>query len=65
VAITDLNVAIELMNGFLMINKLHIPSNSDKSGNRGTFVATIVANVATDKIWLDTTGLMDGGVAFF
>jgi hypothetical protein len=26
----------------------------DKSGDRKAFVATIVANVATERIWLDT-----------
>ncbi len=29
----------------------------DKSGDRKAFVATIVANVATERIWLDTTEL--------
>ncbi len=44
-----------LKNVFLMINKLQYLSNSDKSGDRKTFVATIVANVATERIWLETT----------
>ncbi len=43
-------------NGFLMTNEQHL-SNSDKSGNRKTFVATVVANVVTERIWLDTTDL--------
>jgi hypothetical protein len=46
-----------LKNVFLMINKLHYLSNSDKSGDRKTFVATNVANVATERIWLETTAL--------
>jgi hypothetical protein len=29
----------------------------DKSGDRKAFVATFVANVAKEKIWLDTTDL--------
>jgi hypothetical protein len=32
-------------------------SNCDKSGDRKTCLATVVANVATKRIWLDTTGL--------
>ncbi len=32
-------------------------SNSDKSGDSKTFIATIVANVATRNKWLDTTVL--------
>jgi hypothetical protein len=40
-----------------MINKLQYLSNSDKSGDRKTFVATIVVNVATERIWLETTAL--------
>jgi hypothetical protein len=44
---------------FLMMNKLPYLSNSDKSGDRKTFVSTIVANVATERIWLDTTELME------
>jgi hypothetical protein len=32
-------------------------SNAEKSGNRKAFVATIVANVVTERMWLDTTGL--------
>jgi hypothetical protein len=32
-------------------------SNSDKSGDSKTFVATIVANVATERMRLDTTEL--------
>ncbi len=48
-----------LENVFLMMNKLQYNiSNSDKSGGRKTFVATIVANVATERIWLDTTALV-------
>jgi hypothetical protein len=43
--------------GFLMVNKLQYLSNSDKSGDRKTFVATIVANVATERMRLDTTDL--------
>ena len=31
--------------------------NSDKSGDSTISLATIVANVATERIWLDTTGL--------
>jgi hypothetical protein len=60
VATRDLNVATDrqlLENVFLMMNKLQYLSNSDKSGDRKTFVATIVANVATERIWLDTTDL--------
>ncbi len=34
-------------------------SNSDKSGDSKTFVATIVANVATESMWFDITDLMD------
>jgi hypothetical protein len=34
-------------------------SNWDKSGDSKTFVATIVANVATERIPLDTTALDD------
>jgi hypothetical protein len=33
--------------------------NSDKSGASKTFVATIVANVATERMRLDTTVLVD------
>jgi hypothetical protein len=33
--------------------------NSDKSDNNKTLVATIVANVATERMGLDTTGLMN------
>jgi hypothetical protein len=32
-------------------------SNGDKSGDRKEFAATIVANVATERMWLDTTDL--------
>jgi hypothetical protein len=32
-------------------------SNSDKIGNSKTLVATIVANQATERMWLDTTVL--------
>ncbi len=32
-------------------------SNYDKSGDTKTAFVTIVTNVATEKIWLDTTGL--------
>jgi hypothetical protein len=32
-------------------------SNYDKSGDSKTFVATIVANVATERMLLDTTAL--------
>ncbi len=32
-------------------------TNYDKSGDRKAFVATIVANVATERIWLDTSEL--------
>ncbi len=32
-------------------------SKSDKSGDCKTVVATIVANVATEKMWLETTDL--------
>jgi hypothetical protein len=32
-------------------------SNSNKSGNSKTFVATIVANVATEGMRLETTGV--------
>jgi hypothetical protein len=32
-------------------------SNGDKSGDRKEFAATIVANVATVRTWLDTTDL--------
>jgi hypothetical protein len=32
-------------------------SKSDKSGDSKTFVATIVANVATEIMWLDNTVL--------
>ncbi len=32
-------------------------TNYDKSGDRKASVATIVANVATERIWLDTTDL--------
>jgi hypothetical protein len=33
-------------------------SNNDKSGDSKTFVATIVANVATERMRLDTTVLV-------
>jgi hypothetical protein len=46
-----------LENVILMMNKLQYLSNSDKSGDRKTFVATIVANVATERIWLDITAV--------
>ncbi len=39
-----------------MINKLQYLSNSDKSGDRKTIVAN-VANVATERIWLEATAL--------
>jgi hypothetical protein len=34
-------------------------TNYGKSGDRKAFVGTIVANVATERIWLDTTALKD------
>ncbi len=45
-----------LRNGFLIVKSI---SNSDKSGDSKAFVATIVANVATESMWLDITDLMD------
>jgi hypothetical protein len=32
-------------------------TNYDKSGERKAYVVTIVANVATERIWLDTTDI--------
>ncbi len=37
-------------------------SNSDKSGNSKTFVATIVANVATERMVFDTTALLHSSI---
>jgi hypothetical protein len=34
-------------------------SNSDRSGDSKTFIATIVANVATERMRMDTTELKD------
>jgi hypothetical protein len=39
-------------------------SKSDKSGDSKTFVATIVANVATEIMWLDTNGLVSGKLQY-
>ncbi len=33
------------------------PSKFDKSGDSQVFVTTVVLNVATERIWLDTTAL--------
>jgi hypothetical protein len=35
------------------------PSKFDKSGDSQAFVTTVVLNVATERIWLDTTELGD------
>jgi hypothetical protein len=32
-------------------------TNSDKSDNNKTFASTIVANVVTERIWFDITGI--------
>jgi hypothetical protein len=39
-------------------------SNSYKSGDSKTFVTIIVANVATERMWLDTTDLDKGRFKF-
>jgi hypothetical protein len=43
-----------------MVNTL-----SDKSGDSKTFVDTIVANEATEKIWFNTTGLDLAGIKYY
>jgi hypothetical protein len=41
-----------------MINKLHIYQILTEVATDKTFVSTIVANVATEIIWLDTPALI-------